>query len=51
MVYADIEIINGDDLALVCKGVIDKDEVKRIWVSVLVDTGANMLCINENIQE
>ncbi len=51
LVYAEIEIINGDDLALVRKNIIDIDEVKRMWVTALVDTGSYMLAINENIQE
>ncbi len=51
LVYADIELINGDDLALVRRNIIGEDEVKRMYVSALVDTGAYMLCINENIQE
>ncbi len=51
LVYAEIEIINGDDLALVRKNIIDIDEVKRMWVTALVDTGSYMLSINENIQE
>ncbi|MCY7423053.1 MAG: clan AA aspartic protease [Chitinophagaceae bacterium] len=51
LIYAEIEIINGDDLALVRKNIIDKDEVKRMWVTALVDTGSYMLAINQNIQE
>jgi clan AA aspartic protease len=51
LVYADIELINGGDLELARRGYIDKDEVKRMWVNALVDTGSYMLAINENIQE
>ena len=51
LVYAEIELINGDDLALERKYIIDKDEVKRMRLTVLVDTGIYMLCINESIQE
>lgn len=51
LVYADIELINGDDLAMVRRKLMDEDEVKRMNVSALVDTGSIMLCINENIQE
>jgi len=50
LVYADIELINGGDLEMVRRHLMDKDEVKRIWVNMLVDTGAYNLCINENIQ-
>ncbi|WP_153796923.1 aspartyl protease family protein [Foetidibacter luteolus] len=51
LVYADIELINGGDLEMVRRGYMDKDEVKRMWVNMLVDTGSIMLAINENIQE
>lgn len=51
LVYAEIKLINGDDLALVRRKVMDEDEVKRMRVSALVDTGSLMLAINENIQE
>lgn len=51
LVYAEIELINADDLALVRRNVIDKDEVRHIFVNALVDTGSYMLAINENIQE
>lgn len=51
LVYADIELINGEDLSFERKGIIDQDEVKRMWVNILVDTGSYMLAINESIQE
>ncbi len=51
LVYADIELINGDDLALTRRKVIGMEEVKRMTISALVDSGSIMLCINENIQE
>ncbi len=51
LVYAEIELINGDDLAFVRRHIIGEDEVKRMWVNALVDTGSYMLAINENIQE
>lgn len=50
-VHADIEIINGEHLTMVRRGYMDKDEVQRMHVRMLVDTGAYTLCINENIQE
>jgi clan AA aspartic protease len=50
LIYADIEIINGGDLEMARRNLLDIDEVKRIHVNILVDTGAIMLCINENIQ-
>ncbi len=51
LIYAEIELINGDDLALVRRNIIGEEEVKRMRVNALVDTGSYMLCINENIQE
>ncbi len=51
LVYADIELINGDDLALVRNKIKGEEEVRRIHVNMLVDTGSVYMCINESIQE
>lgn len=51
LVYADIEIINSDDLALARRSILNKDEVKKMLVNMLVDSGAYMMAINETIQE
>jgi clan AA aspartic protease len=51
LVYADIELINADDIALVRRNIIDQDEVKRMHINMLVDSGAYMMAINETIQE
>lgn len=51
LVYADIELINADDLALVRRHIIGQEEVKRMTVSMLVDTGSVYMCINETVQE
>jgi clan AA aspartic protease len=51
LIYAEIELINGEDLTLVRKNIIGEEEIKRIPVKMLVDTGSYMLAINENIQE
>jgi clan AA aspartic protease len=50
MVYADIELINSDDLGREVRKEIDQDEIRRMHVNVMVDSGAYMLAINENIQ-
>lgn len=50
LVYAEIELINAEDLALARKFYIGEDEIKRMPVIGLVDTGSYMLCINESIQ-
>ncbi|NDC42368.1 MAG: hypothetical protein EBZ77_12605 [Chitinophagia bacterium] len=50
-VYAVVELINGEDFVLARRHVIGEDEIKRRPVTMLVNTGANMLAINESIQE
>ncbi len=51
LVYADIQLINGEDIALERRHIIGQDEVKNTWINILVDTGSYMLAINESIQE
>jgi clan AA aspartic protease len=51
LVYADIEIINGGDLEMARRNIIGDDEIKRMPLNILVDTGSYYLCINETIQE
>jgi clan AA aspartic protease len=51
LIYANVELINGYDLENARRNIIGEDEVKRIHVDMLVDSGALMLCINESIQE
>jgi clan AA aspartic protease len=51
LIYADIELINGDDLALARKHIIGEEEIKRMHVNMLVDTGSVYMCINETVQE
>ena len=50
LVYAEIELINTVELAMVQRSLMDKDDVKRMRVTMLVDTGAFMMTINETIQ-
>jgi clan AA aspartic protease len=50
LVYADIELINADDIVLAKNFVIGEEEIKRASINFLVDSGAYNLCINENIQ-
>ncbi len=49
--YADIELISTDDLALNRRGFLPEEGIKRIQVSALVDSGAYMLVINEDIKQ
>ncbi len=51
LVYADIELINADDVALARRKVIDENDVKRMHINMLADSGAYMMAINETIQE
>ncbi len=39
LVYADIELINAEDLGLARRHYIGEDEIKRMSVVALVDTG------------
>ena len=50
LVYADIEIVSAEDVALSRKGYIDKAQIKSRTVRALVDSGAYMMCINESIK-
>ena len=51
LVYADITLINGEDLVLAKRHIIGEEEVKQMTISMLADSGAYMLAINESIQE
>ena len=50
LVYADIELISGDDLSSVRRGYIAEDAVRRIVVRALVDSGSYLLGVNETIK-
>jgi len=51
LTYAEIELISGDDLVLARRGYIQPENVKKITVTALVDSGAYMLAINEQIKD
>ncbi len=51
LVYADITLINADDLAMAKRHIIREEEVKQMTVKMLVDSDAYMMGINETIQE
>lgn len=48
-VFAEILLINGEDLLAWKRKKIDEQIVKKAKVTMLVDSGAAMLAINENI--
>ena len=50
-VYAEVELTNAEDIVLARRHIIGEDEVRRMPVTMLVDTGAYMLAINESTQE
>jgi clan AA aspartic protease len=51
IVYAEIELINADDVAFAKRHIIGEEEVKRMKVNMLVDSGVYMMERNESIQE
>jgi clan AA aspartic protease len=51
LIYAELKLINAEDMLLARRHIIGEEEIKQMTVNALVDTGAYMLCINENIQE
>lgn len=51
LVYVEIELINGGDLELARRNYIGEDEIKRMHITALVESGSLNLAINENIQE
>jgi len=50
MVYADITLINADDIALAKRHLIGEEEIKKMTVNMAVDSGAYMMAIDETIQ-
>lgn len=40
LVYASVELINGEDILLARRNIIGNDEIKKMQVSALVDTEA-----------
>ncbi len=49
-VYADITIANSVDEVLAAQGDLPTDKVRRAEVRALLDSGAYMLCINQNLR-
>jgi len=50
LVYADIELIRGADLVLFREGYLEEDKIRSMKVTALVDSGAYMLAINQQIK-
>jgi clan AA aspartic protease len=51
LVYADIKITNCDDIALYKRKYLKKEQIRSISVTAMVDSGAYMMTINENIKD
>jgi clan AA aspartic protease len=50
LVYAEIDLANGGDTYLFRQGLLEEKDIKQTIVTALVDSGAYMLSINENIK-
>jgi clan AA aspartic protease len=50
LIYATLELTNTFEKDAAQRGFITKDQVRHTQVTALVDSGATLLCINENIQ-
>lgn len=50
LIYAEIDLISVDDIVLHRRGFIKESDIKQVRVNALVDSGAYMLAINENVK-
>ena len=50
LVYAEIELFNAGEMYEFRKGFISEENIKRVKVAALVDTGSYMLTINDSIR-
>jgi clan AA aspartic protease len=51
LVYTEITLKNAIDIAKADEGLINEQDIRRITVDALVDTGAWTLVINEDVRE
>jgi clan AA aspartic protease len=51
LVYADVELVRGDDLALLRAGYVSEEQVRKVHVRAMVDSGATMLSIPEFVKQ
>lgn len=49
-IYAEIELVRGDDLILCQEGYLQEDQVRKIRIQALVQRHSSMLVIPESIQ-
>ena len=50
LIRTELELINGGDLELSRRGMLTTEQVRRMNVTALADSGAAMLAINESIR-
>jgi len=50
LIYAECELLNAGEIYAANMGYIDEDQVKKLKAKLLVDSGAYMLAINENVK-
>ena len=51
LVKTEIELINASDISFAEAGIIKEDEIRHTKTIAIVDSGAIMLAINENIKD
>lgn len=49
-VFATIELYNTYDQESVRRGLLDPDELRKMQVDMMVDTGSLYMCINESVR-
>jgi clan AA aspartic protease len=49
--YAEVELIRSADLVLAEEGYISEDQIRRLKVLALVDSGASMMAVTESISQ
>ncbi len=51
LIRTELELLNGGDLELSRRKILPSDQIRQMKVTALVDSGAMMLAINENIRQ
>ncbi|MEK6261711.1 MAG: clan AA aspartic protease [Planctomycetota bacterium] len=51
LIRTELELLNGGDLELSRRKMLSSDQIRQMKVTALVDSGAMMLAINENIRQ
>lgn len=49
--YVEVELVRGDDLALQRAGYLQDEQINRITILALVDSGASMLTLSRSLSE